>query len=264
MIKSAKTHHKPNIDTAFNIRSLANYPTISETLTANTFYRGDCFRLLSNPDAATLFSLGVRTVIDLRDITEIIRTPSPFAYMADVAYLIHPMLSKQAFEESSFSMDESTLTRMYVVWLEQSKAALRDIFRALHEGSRRGKVFFHCTLGKDRTGIVAALLLDIAGVTSEIIVEDFLLTNGSFTCIAKEADRKLLEDACGFTSNSSESHKETILKAHEKTMRCFLRHLYTEYNGAEGYLLHIGLSKEECNGIAIAMAEKKMAAAAVF
>ena len=83
--------------------------------------------------------------------------------------------------------------QMYVEFLqgETGKAGFRDFFRVLLETPEGSAVLWHCTNGKDRTGVAAMLLLGVLNVDEEIIMEDFMLTNTHFEAEIS-AMRKLL------------------------------------------------------------------------
>lgn len=73
--------------------------------------------------------------------------------------------------------------QMYVEFLqgETGKAGFRDFFRVLLEAPEGSSVLWHCTNGKDRTGVAAMLLLGVLNVDEETIMDDFMLTNTFFT-----------------------------------------------------------------------------------
>ena len=72
--------------------------------------------------------------------------------------------------------------QMYVEFLqgEIGKNGFSEFFRVLLEAPEGSAVLWHCTNGKDRTGVAAMLLLGVLNVDEETIMEDFLLTNVFF------------------------------------------------------------------------------------
>ena len=72
--------------------------------------------------------------------------------------------------------------QMYVEFLqgEIGKAGFKDFFRVLLETPEGSAVLWHCTNGKDRTGVAAMLLLGVLNVDEETIMEDYMLTNVFF------------------------------------------------------------------------------------
>ncbi len=97
----------------------------------------------------------------------------------------------------------------------------------------------HCTAGKDRTGVVVALLLSVAGVDDETIVKDYALTGANLTEEWIEARRG---DAAryGLTWEAL----KPALGTPPEAMRATLAHLREEFAGAEGYLASIGVWPE--------------------
>ena len=90
---------------------------------------------------------------------------------------VNPVKRMTAILEAGVISDQ-----MYVEFLhgETGKAGFREFFRVLLENPEGSAVLWHCTNGKDRTGVAAMLLLGILKVDEETIMEDFLLTNVFF------------------------------------------------------------------------------------
>jgi protein-tyrosine phosphatase len=129
-----------------------------------------------------------------------------------------------------------SLPEMYKSLLTDSGVQISRIFRVLAEAGDRG-VVFHCTAGKDRTGVVAALLLDLCGVAGQDIIADYALT---YDLMRPHFDlmREKAQEA-GF------SIPEDLLRSDAVFMREFLDFLKETYGGAEPYLLRQGLSHRE-------------------
>ena len=145
-------------------------------LRTGVFYRSNDLRL-TDADLATLTSLGLRAVIDLRSPAEIALHPDPVIPGAEGLHFdalgipLERMAGLRSREAAVALMDE--VYRRFVTD-EHTRAAFGAVLRQLATG---GPQLFHCTAGKDRTGWVAALLLHIAGVDDPTIEADYLLTN---------------------------------------------------------------------------------------
>jgi protein tyrosine/serine phosphatase len=120
--------------------------------------------------------LGVRSVIDLRDTEEVQRSgPAPFIDHL-VRYFHLPILdgerraSQQAQERPDFDMSG--------LYLRMLQKGAHDFVRAIRTIAARANepVVFHCAAGKDRTGLLAAILLGALGVSDDDIVGDYALT----------------------------------------------------------------------------------------
>ena len=124
---------------------------------------------LTEEDRRWLASIGLRTVIDLRQHFEIAAWPDALGTL-DVAR-VHTPPSLEA--ESDPAM---TLFGLYLSWVDGSGAAFAEAVRAL---ARPGGMpaLVHCTAGKDRTGVLVALVLDVLGVEEKVIVADYMETD---------------------------------------------------------------------------------------
>ena len=106
-------------------------------------------------------------------------------------------------------------------------------------------ILFHCSAGKDRTGMIAAILLMLVGVKKEEIVKNYTLSTSNLNPII---DR--------FSYENDESLKD-FLGAEAEHIIKFLDYLEAEYNGAEGYLEFIGFSEKETEILKSSFLEKE-------
>jgi protein tyrosine/serine phosphatase len=107
-------------------------------------------------------------------------------------------------------------------------------------------VLFHCHAGKDRTGLMADILLSLVGVPDETIVEDYVLTNDRME-VTRESFLLTVSDA---TQRDDIRNRWMVFP---ETAHAVLDHLRVRYGGARGYLQQIGLSDAEINVIAARM-----------
>lgn len=108
---------------------------------------------------------------------------------------------------------------------------MKDVFETIANAPEG--VLFHCTAGKDRTGVVSAILLALVGVSDEDIVYDY--------AISREFNKLRLE---AFLKEHPEIDREIVL-ANEKSMHSFLKMLRRKHNSVEQYLLDIGITGDE-------------------
>jgi protein-tyrosine phosphatase len=116
--------------------------------------------------------MGLRTVIDLRHDTELAKAPNVFATSDQVHYLHISLLDDipDATREQPATLDD-----VYMRIVEGSQAQLRAVFATL-AGPDALPALVHCAGGKDRTGMVIALLLANAGVPAPVIAADYALS----------------------------------------------------------------------------------------
>ncbi|WP_309121616.1 tyrosine-protein phosphatase [Paenibacillus sp.] len=216
---------------AYNIRDLGGYATKDGRTTRwGAMFRADGLHRLSEDDKRLLEDRGVRTVVDLRHARELEAKRNAFADSETVEY-VHISLLNPATPGVREVRD---LGDLYLNLLDGAQGELRLVFETLAAAPGSASLF-HCAAGKDRTGVVAGLLLDLAGVPHEVIADDYALTA---TCIAP-----ILEELReGRPAGMSGEAYERFLESEPEYMLRMLRHLDAEHGGAEGYLRAIGLA----------------------
>ena len=154
-----------------NLRDLGGYPLAgrgSERFTRwGSLYRGDLPKQVTQADRQRLRELGITTVVDLRSKEEIERKPDPLAQELGIRYLHCPL----AGDGRVPAPDEVPLSYMEMA---DGAGQMAGALRAIAEAPQA--VLFHCTAGKDRTGVVAALLFWLAGVSEEDILADYIVS----------------------------------------------------------------------------------------
>jgi protein-tyrosine phosphatase len=118
--------------------------------------------------------------------------------------------------------------------LESGRNAYRTLFETISDAE--GRVLFHCAAGKDRTGVAAALMLGLAGVSDEDIVADYALSYALLEPLLNEWLPKMAERGI-----DAERGKK-LMASPPEDMENTLRHIQTLYGGPAGYLESIGLS----------------------
>ncbi len=146
------------------------------------------------------------------------------------------------FSEMAGMMDE----RMYIGFLsnEKGKRAFERFFRILLDASPDRAVLWHCTGGKDRTGIAAMLLLSVFGSDEETILYDYLLTNRYNA--ARIAGTKQHLHAAGYDDAFCEKAVLLFDGVDERYMRRALAFLNQRYGSVLGYIRdELGISDDE-------------------
>src|SRR6266851_4079465 len=171
-----------SFDACFNFRDLGGYETADgRRVRWSTLYRADTLHRLTSADAAVLRALGLRTVIDLRSGAEIDDHGRLRPGVAEATWQHVPMLdniklvARPASELPAILSERARPGEGYLRIVETFATAVTDVVALLADRCTLPAVF-HCTAGKDRTGIVAALVLDVLGVPDEEIAADYALT----------------------------------------------------------------------------------------
>jgi len=223
--------HLP-IKGTYNVRDLGGYATAIGQTQYRRLLRADALHRLDEDGVAALLETGVTTVIDLRHGDELRHQPNPFSNHGTVRYHNVSLLDGLA---PSLMTDGDMLLALYKLALVERQSAIAQILQIIADAPR-GAVLFHCTAGKDRTGIVAALLLGVAGVADEVIVEDYSLTAAMIAPIMAEITASAVArgaDPVGF---------QRLLASEPATMVATLAFIDTEFGSVPAYLDRIGLA----------------------
>jgi 3',5'-cyclic-AMP phosphodiesterase len=235
----------------YNLRDLGGYPTEDGRTTRwRTLFRSDALHRLSADAQAELLGLGLRTVIDLRHERELADCPNVFAASQAVRYVNVPLLSgRSAVPDNAPSWVTPTLSEIYRTIVDQCGPRLAAVFAALTEpGALPGLV--HCTAGKDRTGVIVALALRLAGVPAETVAADYAVTEGQ---IAGEfiAEHRQAVEARGVEWASYQG----LMACQPELMLDLLAYIDSTYDGVEPYLMQVGLSVTQLDALRTVLVE---------
>ena len=229
------------IEGTYNIRDLGGYVTAYGTMIPpRRFLRADCLHRLGPGGTDRLVDEGLRCVIDLRTTGEVTTAPSFFEGFAAVEYVNLPLfddLSPSALA-SVDAQHAHPLVPFYISALDTRGAAVCHILTHIAR-VQDGAVLFNCTAGKDRTGIIAALLLGLAGVSDTDIIEDYILTEQMIPDLVAEflsLSRAKGGDVEGYA---------TLLESPADTMAKMLSHIKEHYGSIQDYVTHIGLARKD-------------------
>jgi protein-tyrosine phosphatase len=222
--------HLP-IEGTFNIRDLGGYMAGEHETLWRRILRADGLHRLTEAGRDTLVSEGVRTVIDLRRPAELEVQPNPFATDDRVRYINVSLFENLA---PTYGPQIDTLHTLYVRALQERPETIASILSMIAE-AEDGAVLFHCTAGKDRTGLIAALLLGNAGVSEDEIIADYALTG---RMIAPLLDEILAHAA---ERGMDETAMRPLLACAPETMRATLDHIADGHGSIAGYLNTLGL-----------------------
>jgi protein-tyrosine phosphatase len=220
---------------ATNFRDLGGYPTSDGRRTRwGTVFRSDALHQLTDADLGRYGWLGLHAVYDLRGEAERDRYPNPFPSL-HLSLLGHVESAPSAAQaELASAADaaagERVLRELYRGMLANAGPVFGRLLAGLADPQRLPAVF-HCTGGKDRTGVSAALLLEFLGVPRDDVLDDYELTaryrqRGQQT----ESYENLL--ATGMAPEAA----AVVLAAPRWAMAETLQALDEEYGGAEAYL----------------------------
>lgn len=222
------------LEGAENTRELGGYPTKTGKCTNfHVYIRSSKLTDLTKKDNEFLKEYGVTDIIDLRGSTSIQKTfVSDDNYNPEYFKFHYIPLSNTKVEsyirENEFSKDFNFgIGYGYIL---ENKEKIKEVFDVL--ASAKGAVLYHCTAGKDRTGIVSALILGLCGVKDEDIIANYLVTS-------------IYISSAKYMSTYSENMK----RSDALFISTFINELRSKYGSFESYLLSCDISKENLEKI---------------
>lgn len=233
-------------DGCLNVRDLGGLPTRDGRETRHgAVVRADSIRQLSDAGWRALVEHGIRTVVDLRGEDE--RVDDPAAELpVEVVHVPFFAATMAEWDEISVERDATvaaapdvpTATRnVYLVYLDRFRANVAASVRAIAKAPEGG-VVIHCVGGKDRTGLLSAFLLHLAGVEDEDIAADYALSE----------ERLRPRHDAWFAAAESEEELERLRRVAQTPAASMLgvfEELERRHGGVEAYLRSAGVSEGE-------------------
>ena len=245
--KTAPEHPAPGTQLPFaggnNFRELGGYRADEgKTVKWGQIYRGfPTGRLTTEADRARLDGLGLRLILDLRSGVEAAKLPD---YVPDGARLVQICgLRDASGQEINFSPNDiqrlvqnapagTNLTQLIYRQMLTGNKAFKELFRALEAGET--PILFHCTAGKDRTGVAAMLILLALGASDETICADYARTN---LCRAAEIEKAMADHAAEIAADPAQRMRwQSSAGVDPETAPFVLRTIRQDYGSAESYL----------------------------
>ncbi len=234
------------INNVANLRDFGGYRTSDgRTVRSGRLLRSASLHMLDDEGQRELIRRGLRQVVDLRHDHETERAPNVFRDSDQVEYRNVSLFAGLAPERLPIGAIP-TLVEMYTELLDSSKD---QIVQAIEPFASGEPTLVHCTAGKDRTGIIVALLLDLVGVDHDTIVHDYALTDVYL--------EPLRDDFREFARKSGLDmvQYEHMISCQPEYIREFLDYLVDNYGGARQYLLAAGMTQEQLDRIRDALTE---------
>jgi protein-tyrosine phosphatase len=224
----------------FNFRDLGGYPAAGGMTTRwRRLFRSDGLVGLSDEAMASLAALEVATVVDLRSPGEVANR-GRFAHET-VRYHHLPFTeSLPGADEAAQWDDHRFVSARYTNILVDASAAVVSAVEVLAAPAALPAVF-HCSVGKDRTGVLAAVVLGLLGVPDEVIVADYALSQ-----VAVERFLGSLRTSVSDSAESSalvERYAPALLSASPESMAGFLAGVRRDHGSFEGLADDLGIAR---------------------
>jgi protein-tyrosine phosphatase len=224
------------LEGARNVRDLGGHPSrFGGSVRWRRLFRADRLDELTPGDLDVIAGLGLTAIYDLRTIEE--RGDAPDALPSHHVPMLSRVLRDLPADLASIVDHDGGvrfLTEMCLGMLRHSGPEIGAIMFTLADPART-PMMFHCTAGKDRTGVLAALILEALGVDREVIVDDFELSarfhrpDGSSLGFRRLLDHGLAPEAAA-----------GVLAAPRSVIETMLRSLDEDHGGIERYLTERG------------------------
>ena len=217
-----------------NMRDLGGYSCINDCKTRwGIFFRSGDMSEVNEADQRTILSKGIGSIVDLRMSKEIIVAPNVFEKSSELFFINHDFWGTR-FDDYRSARKTANPTQkladLYCKGLEVNGFVMAEIIKTF--AYRPGSFIFHCRSGKDRTGLVAAVLLSIAGVAQDTICADFGLSSEYLN--EHELTKDELKMPGAYQKGSD-----------PETMRMTLAFLDQQYGDVISYLQRQGVTNEE-------------------
>ena len=216
------------LEKAGNARDLGGYPAGGAVTKYGGIIRMDDPSKLSERDVAFMKEFGLRTSLDLRSEDECAALPSKLSGLLWVDYRNLPLFD---VDDGAWDMlrEAETLGDFYVGMAKHAMTWIRRALEAVAQAEWPMAV--NCTAGKDRTGIICAMILGLCGVKNEDIIADY--------CVSAVYLSWEIESGRGGKFVNSDASNLAVL----------ISHLEAEYGGIDGYLEYAGVRRDTADAI---------------
>ncbi len=225
-----------DLEGCFNFRDLGGYPSEDgRRVRWRRLFRSDALHHMTAEDAERFSGeLGIRHVLDLRSSHEL--RVEGRGRLADAPARFHhlPLFDGEVPEDQRRSSAELSLPDRYFLMAEFAGGPIGRVIATI--ASADGPAVYHCAAGKDRTGVISAILLGLLGVRDEIIVADYAASQENLDAIV---DRLMATESYGETLSALPAD---TLHAEPDTMVQLLDRLRAKYGSVAGYAREIGLT----------------------
>ena len=240
-------------DASHNFRDLGGYPLADGRTTAwGMLYRADGLQRLTDSDHIRFAELGLHTVLDLRTIEELRERGQLSVERHDGVNFVHlPIVDSTWRGEQTphFDHDADFLRWAYREMLRQGSTRFADAIRLLAQPDVLPAVF-HCAAGKDRTGLLAALILGSIGVSRDVILADYALTEPGMARMLAWARTEFPEMAESMATTPS-----AFLAALPEALDTVLDEVCEQHGTIRAFVLSLGVTEAEIGALADAIAE---------
>jgi protein-tyrosine phosphatase len=223
-----------SFSTVFNFRDLGGLPGAGgRTVHYGRLYRSDSLHRLTEDETEKLAALGVRTVLDLRRPSEIVRDGRIPERDGMSYFNLHPVhrewnLGRYDGEPARYLADR------YLDMAEEGIEGFGAALRLLSDANR-APVVMHCFAGKDRTGVLAAVTLALLEVVESDIMADYALSEAAQVPISSQIRRE-------FPGSPYDTPPAHVIACPPRAVALFLGELTRRFGSVYGYARAAGVT----------------------
>lgn len=218
------------IDGLINLRDLGGLPTASGTTTLpGRLLRSESPHSLSDSGLRELLDLGIGAVVDLRTTSEREQRPSPLTEAG-----VHTSHAPIFTDDEDYPDHLTTAAEVYCWWLRERQNGVAAAMSAVADAPS-APILVHCHAGKDRTGVVIALVLRLAGVGIDDIADDYAVSG------VQLADMLARDRVTALERGMDELRAERLFTVRREAMVQTMECVDVEHGGAVSLLRSIGL-----------------------
>jgi len=237
------------LEKTYNFRDLGGYRTIdNRRMRWGVAYRSAHLAELTDNDHDLLEQIGIKLVCDFRTIEEAEAQPDRLPFDGSMEYqhmpIAHgkfdPAEAVARIRKGDISwLTDDFMTNNYLKQIDDFAGLWKQFFDYLMDRQNRPLVF-HCTAGKDRTGVCAALILLAAGVPESTVIADHALSNTYNAPVIHRIEHEIRK--FGIDPDDMRSY----LSAPREAMEAVVTHLKKNYGSAKEYLVEkTGVNRQD-------------------
>ena len=220
------------IDGLINLRDLGGLPTASGRPTQpGRLLRSESPHTLSESGLQELLDLGIGAVVDLRTTSEREQRPSPLAEAG-----VHTLHAPIFTDDEDYPDYLATAAEVYCWWLRERRTGVAAAMIAIADAPS-APILVHCHAGKDRTGVVVALVLRLAGVSVDDIADDYAISG------VQLADMLARDRVTALERGMDRVRAERLFTVRREAMIQTLDCVDSEHGGAASLLRGLGLGE---------------------
>lgn len=232
-----------------NFRDLGGYETTDGRFVRwGMLYRSGVLTYLTPADYNYLNQIGIHAVCDFRTPSENAAAPETWIPDAQVEHISLPIGTDEKNQDATASMRKllatnptpdqlrDWMTKIYANFAFSAAPEYAQLFAKLKDGSL--PLLYHCTGGKDRTGVFSALVLLTLGVPEQTVLNDYALTNRYIREAGPDALKKMTAasgNSASFMTKLTPEQQKVMMAADPEYLRSMLRAIDTKYGSFDNY-----------------------------